>query len=324
MADQSPLVSVIVPAYNAEAYLARTLDSISRQTYRHIEVIVLDDGSTDGTADVVAAAARTDGRIRCVSAPNLGMAAARNAAAAEATGDALAPCDADDLWHPEKLERQVEALYGASPEAGVAYCWSHGIDEDDAVIYPGWKRAEAEGDVFQAMIMDSLLGCGSVPLIRRSCFDAVGGYPTNCGVSSNDDWRFYIALAAVCDFVVVRAHLVGYRLGTSSHSSDHARMKRMLGGTTRWVVENWPETPRHVLRCRAQTVNSYLSFLALRAGQVWMAVRYRLASLAARPSHLWSMSSLGFIYILVLQLFGIQRYYFPFWRRPAPWPGAGP
>jgi len=320
MADQGPLVSVIVPAYNAEAYLARTLDSISRQTYRRIEVIVLDDGSTDGTADVAAAAARTDGRIRCVSAPNRGMAAARNAAAAEAAGDALAPCDADDLWHPEKLERQVEALYGASPEAGVAYCWSHGIDEDDAVIYPGWKRDTAHGRVHEEMIVDSLPGCGSVPLVRRKYFDAAGGYPTECG--TNDDWRFYVALAAICEWVVVPEYLVGYRLRTGSASGDYRRMEETLAADTRWIRETWPDTPSRLLRARDHTIACFLSFLALRKGAFLAAARYRLRAVAARPAHLWSVPGLGFIYVLALQLFGIQRYYFPFWRRPAPWPGA--
>ena len=204
-----PLVSVIIPAFNGASFLARTLASISRQTYRNIEIIVHDDGSTDATPDIVAAAARTDDRIQYYSGPNGGVNVARNAAAARARGDALAPCDQDDLWHPEKLERQVEALFRRAPDAGVAYCWSDGIDEDDAVIFPGWSRPTAEGDVMGEMIADSLPGCGSNVLMRRVVFDAAGGYPTG-GVHA-DDWHLYIVLASLCRWVVVPTPWVGYR-----------------------------------------------------------------------------------------------------------------
>lgn len=320
MTGATPLISVIVPAYNAEESLARTLASISRQTYRNIEIIVQDDGSIDATREIAAAAARDDDRIRCFSGPNVGLAGARNAAAARAAGDALAPCDADDLWHPQKLERQVAALYGAPDDTGVAYCWSDGIDDDDAVIFPDWKCATAEGDVFHEMVADSLPGSGSVPLIRRKYFDAAGGYPA--GTGSTDDWHLYIALAAICKWVVIPERLVAYRIGTRNVSRDYEFMERTLGGDTRWIVETWPDLPRAVLRRRAHTINCYLAFLATRRGDILRALRYRLRAVAARPADLVSMSWLGFHYMWITRLLGFERYYWPFWRAPSPWPGA--
>ncbi|HVB32203.1 MAG TPA: glycosyltransferase family 2 protein [Gemmatimonadaceae bacterium] len=320
MTDSGPLVSVFIPAYNAEAFLGRTLASVSRQTYRNIEIVVVDDGSTDGTAGVIAEAARRDRRIRAVPGPHRGTAAARNLGASMTAGDLLAPCDADDLWHPEKLARQVQALARAPANTGVVYCWSDGIDDDDRVIFPGWKRATARGKVFNAMVADSLPGCGSVPLIRRRSFQAAGGYPERS--APNDDWPLFIALAAICEFAVVPQALVGYRLRSDSVSGDYELMERTLAADSEWIEETWPDTPRAVLRRRAYTVACYLSFLAARRGDVLSALRYRLRAVAARPLELVSPAWVGFHYLWIAQLFGVRRYYWALWKRPARWPDA--
>src|SRR4051812_12704913 len=104
------LTSVIIPIYNAEQYIAETLLSALAQTHRNIEIIVVDDGSTDGSAAVVKLIAASDARVRLISQPNRGVAHARNCAIAEAQGEFIAPLDADDLWHPKKIERQIAAI----------------------------------------------------------------------------------------------------------------------------------------------------------------------------------------------------------------------
>ena len=108
----SPLVSCIVPVFNGEAYLDEALRSILAQTYRPLEVLAVDDGSTDGTAALIA---RYGDEVRSFRQPNAGPAAARNRGLGEARGDLVAFLDADDLWHPEKLARQV-ARFRARPE----------------------------------------------------------------------------------------------------------------------------------------------------------------------------------------------------------------
>jgi glycosyltransferase involved in cell wall biosynthesis len=315
--NRYPLVSVIIPAYNAERSIGRTLASVSAQTYENIEIVVVNDGSEDGTTALVAAAAIQDPRIRLLSQANRGMAAARNAAAAAARGTVLAPCDADDLWHPRKVERQVEALWRAPDGTGVVYCWVHGIDDRDRIVFPGWKRETLEGDVHEAMIVDSLAGCGSVPLIVRRVFDSVGRYSSECGM--NDDWRLYIALSAVCGWIVVPEYLVGYRLGAANASRDYRLMEKTLAADTEWIRREWPATTSEILARRSHTVNCYLGFLAARGGCVLTAMRYRLAALQARPVELFRPSWLGFLYVLALRMMGLERYYFPFWRAPATW-----
>src|SRR3982751_226289 len=103
----SALVSVIVPVHNGRAFIADALRGVFDQTHRPIECIVIDDGSTDGTAEVVAASAP---RAVCIRQANAGVSAARNAGAIAASGDLLAFLDADDVWLPEKLTAQIQEL----------------------------------------------------------------------------------------------------------------------------------------------------------------------------------------------------------------------
>src|SRR5712671_4891186 len=108
-----PLVSIILPVHDGEAYVGDTLDSALGQTYRNLEVIVVDDGSRDGTRAVVESFAIRDSRVHVIAQPNRGVADARNRAIAAARGEFIAPLDADDLWDPTKIERQVGRMIDA-------------------------------------------------------------------------------------------------------------------------------------------------------------------------------------------------------------------
>lgn len=116
-------VSVIIPAFNAEDTIERTLASVLTQTGVDFEVVVVDDGSTDRTADLVAGIARTDDRVRLYWQKNPGVSAARNRAVWESIGEWIAPVDADDLCYPGSLERRMR-----SGRAAVIYSWSVDID----------------------------------------------------------------------------------------------------------------------------------------------------------------------------------------------------
>ena len=320
MSNSEHLVSVIVPALNCARFIGRTLQSIASQSHRRIEIIVVDDGSDDDTPNIVASYARSDPRIRLFSRNHGGAPAARNFAASQARGAFLAPCDSDDLWHPEKIALQLAVLCSSPAGVGVAYCWSVGIDEEDAVIVPNWARGTEEGDVLYAMMVNSLPGSGSSPLIRRSCFDAAGGYPED--VPNADEWQLYIALAAICEFAVVRKHLVGYRFRRGQISSNVTGMADSLARTTRWLVSKWPDVPPWVLRRRTYMVNCYLAFLAARRRRFLSAVRYRFSAWAAQPGEVLSLSTMDFFLLMVGQALRIERYYYCFWRSPVTWEPA--
>jgi glycosyltransferase involved in cell wall biosynthesis len=318
--NSEQLVSVIVPALNCARFIGRTLDSIASQTHRRLEVIVVDDGSVDDTPRIVSNHARSDPRIRLFTRNHGGAPAARNFAAAQARGAFLAPCDSDDLWHPEKIALQLAALCSTPGGSGVAYCWSVGIDEEDAVILPNWAHSTDEGNVLHAMMANSLPGSGSSPLIRRACFDAAGGYPED--VPNADEWQLYIGLAGICAFSVVRRHLVGYRFRRGQISSDVEGMADSLARTTRWIEAKWPDTPSDVLRRRAYVVNCYLAFLAARQRCFLNAFRYRIAAWTARPTEVLGLSTLDFFLMMIGQVLGMERYYYRFWRPPQTWEPA--
>jgi glycosyltransferase involved in cell wall biosynthesis len=321
-AAEGDLVSVILPAYNAAPFIEETLASIAAQTHRELEIIVVDDASTDETAALVEAFARSDPRVSLYRRPHAGMMPTRNFAARKSRGAYIAPCDCDDVWRADKIELQLRALREGSPRAGVAYCWSQGINEKNEIIFPDWSRHEAEGDVLSEMIVDSLPGSGSSPLIRRSCFEAVGGYPEK--TPPRDEWEMYIALAGAYDYVLVRQHLVGYRIRSGSLSSNYQAMTISLAATRRWIAETWPDTPRDVLRRRDYTVNSYLSFIAARRRHPWRSFQFRIKAWLSRPDRIVSADTMGFYMLLIGQLFGVNVFYFAFWRPPRRWSSDAP
>ena len=221
-----PLVSVIVPAWNAERTLLETLQSAAAQTHRNLEILIVDDGSTDRTGEVAAAFCASDPRARLIRKKNGGLASARNAAIDAAQGDFIAPLDADDLWHPEKIERQLATFAARSEQVGLVYCWYRRIDEQGEVIEPAWAPI-FEGRVF-ARNLKCNFGTGSAPLIRRG---GLGGlrYSTELsrpGDGGCEDWLLQLQIAARHEVACARAFLLGYRQHPGAMSADAKRMIR--------------------------------------------------------------------------------------------------
>jgi glycosyltransferase involved in cell wall biosynthesis len=228
MGPDLDLVSVVVPLHNGAATIERTLVSIQSQTWRALEVLVVDDGSTDDGPARAARIAAEDPRIRLLRQDNTGVAAARNRGAAESRGRLLAFVDADDLWAPEKIELQMAAMAQGGPKVGLVYTWAALIDEEDRV-YSTEHRPQAEGVVLRELCRGNVVGNGSSPLIRREAFEAVGGYDTSLrarGAQGCEDLMIYLRIAERYEFRVVRQRLTGYRVTPQNMSSDALRMLR--------------------------------------------------------------------------------------------------
>ena len=217
----SELVSVVVPVHNAARFVRATLESVLNQTHRALEVLVVDDGSTDGSGELVEEMAASDSRVRLIRQPNAGVAAARNSAIAEASGPFLAPIDSDDLWHPEKIERQLAAMH-AHPGAGMVYAWHVRIDVDDKILGPFDFRPAYTGRVLPMMALQNIAGA-SVPLLRTELVRSVGAYDTSLrlrGGQGSEDWLLQCLLAAKADVALVPRFLVGYRQVPASMSRN--------------------------------------------------------------------------------------------------------
>lgn len=241
---EPPLVSVVVPLFNGAPTIERTLDSIVQQTWPNLEIVVVDDGSTDEGPERVRAYARRCGRpLRLVHQANAGVAAARNHGAAAAMGDHLAFIDADDLWSPEKLELQMARLAQMGPDAGLVYTWAALIDEHDRV-YSLEHRPSAEGDIFRALCRSNVVGNGSSPLILRTAFEAVGGYDSSLrgrGAQGCEDLMIYLRIAERYQVGLVRRHVTGYRVTRDNMSSNALRMLQSCELTLASFSPKYPE-----------------------------------------------------------------------------------
>lgn len=223
-----PLVTVVVPAYNAAATLDETLLSVRAQTHRNLEILVVDDGSTDGTAEVAAAHVRADPRVRLIGQANAGVAAARNLGVAQARGELVAPIDADDLWRADKIERQLAALQAGGEAVALVYTWFASIDARGFVI-SARSRPSAEGDVLAALARRNFVGNGSSALIRRSAILEVGGYDPSLRARNGEgceDWKLYFEIAERRRFAVVSDYLTGYRRLPGAMSTNVLTMLR--------------------------------------------------------------------------------------------------
>jgi glycosyltransferase involved in cell wall biosynthesis len=241
-ASQS-LISVVIPLCDGAETIERTLRSVQAQTWRRLEVVVVDDGSKDAGPDLVARAAAADHRIRLISQANAGVAAARNHGARRAAGEVLAFVDADDLWAPEKLELQMAALEGGGNGTGLVYTWSALINEQDRV-YSTWHRPTEEGSVFQALCRANFVGNGSCTLMRRAAFERAGGYDPSLrarGAQGCEDLMIYMRVAEHYEFRVVRRHLTGYRVTRCNMSSDALRMLRSCELTLATFRPRYPQ-----------------------------------------------------------------------------------
>jgi glycosyltransferase involved in cell wall biosynthesis len=224
----SETVSVIIPAYNAAATIDETLMSVRSQSWRELEIIVVDDGSTDDTGKRVVRHMAEDARVRLIQQPNGGVAVARNRGIAEASADLIAPVDADDLWRPTKIEKQLSRLCRAGEAVALVYTWFATIDEQGRIIAQD-NSSDEEGDVLRRMCKGNLVGNGSSPLMRKTAVLEAGGYDPGLRAQRAqgcEDLKLYFAIAERHRFAVVREHLTGYRWTPENMSSDGRKMLR--------------------------------------------------------------------------------------------------
>jgi glycosyltransferase involved in cell wall biosynthesis len=221
-----PIVSVIIPAYNAAPFLAETLASALGQTLADIEVIVVDDGSKDHTAQV----AQSFPAVRYVHQQNAGVSAARNTGAAHARGEFLAFLDSDDLWHPDKLRQQVEALR-QHPDS--VFCRTEAVSDPtrQAEIVGGPRASGAPHELipdFHTSFLVPYLTTSTV-MVRRSAFEAAGGFDTRLRIAEDVD--FYLRVLVRQPLVVKMTQALVYKrpvpgsLGDDSVAGYHQLLK---------------------------------------------------------------------------------------------------
>ena len=262
------LVSVIIPAFNAAKYIRQTLDSVLAQTYQSLEVIVVDDGSEDGTDAIVEEFVEKDARVHLVRQCNAGVGAARNTAIRMAHGEYIAPLDADDIWFPEKLEKQVARMEQYDEETGMVYCWSIRVDKDGEFIGVQFPST-AQGRLLETAVSGSIADNSSVPLFRTTALARVGLYLTRAeqgGAQGCEDWDLYIRFAEAFSIRLVPEFLVAYVRTDSTMSVDAKGMAGSFSVVMQRARQRNPDLPDATFRHAAR--NFYL-FLAGWAHHSW-------------------------------------------------------
>jgi glycosyltransferase involved in cell wall biosynthesis len=275
-----PLVSVILPVYNGAEFVGKAVESVLCQTYRHLEVIAIDDGSSDQTLAILEGYAAGDSRMVVFSQKNSGVARARNRAVAGSNGDLIAPLDADDLWEPTKIARQVQQLQQSGERTGLVYSWWVWIDAAGLVLdrSPGWTF---EGEAFEKLLQINFTGNASIPLFRRHCLEEVGGYNEDLAANNAggcEDWELVLRIAERYDVAVVKELLVGYRRRSGSMSTACETMSRSQQRVMNSMRILRPELGTAVFRRATFQFNLYLSGLSFWSGNLVAAVRWGLRS----------------------------------------------
>lgn len=284
MAAGRQLVSIIVPAYNAERHLAATLAAALAQTHQEIEVLVVDDGSTDATASIAASFVDRDPRLHLIRQRNSGVAAARNRALEAARGTFVAPLDADDLWHPEKLALELAALTSAGTAAALVYCWYSTVDEEGRVLGRSASTARFAGDVLARLVLSNFLGNASTPLMRAEAVRQAGGYDPSlraAGAQGCEDYQLYLHLAERHRFAVVPQFLVGYRRTAAAMSADARQMLRSYDLVMKRLRHRRPDLSPDLFRRSRRSICFWLAARAARDGRPIDAAAV-LAGIAAR------------------------------------------
>jgi len=255
-----PKISILIPAYNAEKTILETVKSVLQQTWTDLEILVGDDGSKDNTINILQRT-YTDSRLKIYCFPHRGVQVTRNHLLKLAISDYVAFLDADDLWTPNKLEKQYQAIQNHS-KAMIAYSWTQYIDEQNQPLSI-YCRTSFDGNVYLHLLLSDFIGSGSNPLVLRSAMLAVGGFDET--FLAAQDWDLWIRLAANYEFAVVPETQVFYRqyAESGSISSNILRHEKF----SRKVIE------REVLRCPQQLQLYRRGMLANRyKGFAWKAL----------------------------------------------------
>jgi teichuronic acid biosynthesis glycosyltransferase TuaG len=288
----NPIISIITPAYNAASFIDETICSVIHQTYTDWEMIIVNDGSTDSTAEVVQSLVNTDSRIRYIHQANGKQGKARNTAIAAAVGQYLAFLDADDVWHPTKLELQVKAI--ESGLGDVVFCdgwWLKDTDHPEANPVNTPKGRQDADAFYQKQLRGYSIPMLSAIVKKDAVLDA-GGFDEDLRVQNAEDYQLWLRLSdAGYTFFGLQDKLFYYRVHSGQSTYDdgmaiipalwamkRANLKRISEQTKREIIGSrlnryWlhnmevlpPAKMTDLLQCYRTILNRPWKSLTLRA-----------------------------------------------------------
>ena len=280
-----PRVSIVVSAYNTIQTLPETVESLLSQTYEDFEVVVVDDGSFDGTAEWVLS--QPDPRLRLVRQVNRGLAGARNGGIAATNSEYVGFCDGDDLWEPEKLAEHVEFL-DANPDVGLTYSGSALIDAESNSIGL-FQTPKAERVNARDVLLRNPIGNGSTPVIRRACLNDISfrrdgetrDFWFDEAFRQSEDIECWLRIALTTSWRIAGTSepLTRYRIIASGLSANLVKQFETWARVADRIAEIAPDFARaHVPAARAYQLR-YLARRAVTLGDGRTAVSLMIKSL---------------------------------------------
>jgi glycosyltransferase involved in cell wall biosynthesis len=301
----SPLVSVITPAYNAETFLPETIRSTLDQTMTDFEVIIIDDGSTDGTLRVATEFARSDARIRVLSGPNQGPAGARNEGLRNARGRVFAFLDSDDRWFPDYLATQLEILFHENADVVTANAINAGGHLDGTPLWP------IESGLKRLTLLDLISHENSMcimSVIRRDVIDRIGGFDK--AFNGNEDYELWLRAAHSGATIIQNRKPHGlYRRRDGSLSSDDRRMLNGILAVLELLDSRCAQLPTERAAI-ARQVQRFEHELA--KAEICYALQRRDAVTAARFLNVAASHHGSFATVMLAKMAGV-------WSRPLLW-----
>lgn len=233
MQKTGPLVSIITPTYNRGDFITFAVESVLRQTYSDYEMIIVDDGSTDGTREIVGRYLH-DKRIKYYRQKNLGQSTARNKGLNLSSGEYICFLDSDDIYKPGKLETQV-SLFRRMPHVDIIYGDEEYIDTDGTLLGKSRMKCHS-GLIYEALLLDNFVSI-TTAMVRRRCFDELGGFDESIKVA--DDYELWLRLSARYHFHYESVIFAQYRIMENQLSSDkNSRFESNRNAISKFLREN--------------------------------------------------------------------------------------
>jgi len=287
--DTSPLVSVIIPTYNRAHLLGRSIQSVLEQTYRNIEVIVVDDASTDDTQEILGSI--KDNRVRYIRHNrNRGQAAARNTGIRASIGKYIAFQDSDDQWLPEKLMKQITFFEKTSAALGVVYTGFWRVRNGEKTYIPSKKIKEKEGNINKQILRGNFIGT-PVTVIKKEYLKKTGLFDET--LPCLEDWEFFIRLSEHCEFKYVpEALVISHATPNSVSSKQVAHME-----AKKYILEKHYEEiskDKYILALHNYSIGSSLCEIGqITEGRKWLFRAWKLDPLCIRFTVALILSFLG-------------------------------
>jgi glycosyltransferase involved in cell wall biosynthesis len=291
---KQPIVSVVIATYNYGRYLGRAIDSVLAQTMGDFELLVVDDGSTDDTPSVIDRY-RFDPRLNYIRREHIGAPFVKNLGVRCARGEFVAFLDADDVWLPTKLERQLR-LFEGRPDVGVVYSRMQFINEEGGML-PTAPRRLYRGDVLGPIFRDNFV-CFSSSVVRKAVFERAGYFDTSLQLAI--DYDLWLRIATWFAFDYVDETLVLYRTGHRNLSTRAEERLHLAAGVMRRYLqtgEGRERLGRSIVRRSWAETYQHLAEVALARSAHRCAAKYYVTSLLHRPWHLASWKGLGLTWL---------------------------